>query len=151
MRYVLLGVLLSSCTLYENEGGSGSNGPGQGPIGRTFFLGRVIISSTPCPDFFEKESAHDIEVESMSVVRVDGAIAASPVVKAGIAREANGVPPNLSFTTFESWDSGDGFAAPQIRYDVWVDAQFITGKATTSFIFQGSSCDYSFNITTNGS
>lgn len=158
MRLVLvLAVALSGCTLYDHgsgpsgdDGPDGSGGGGGGPIGRTFFINRVLTSGDPCPDFVERDQLHDFNVSNNEIL-VDGTPAAGPLIRSEPAREADFDPPNVACTVFESWGSVDGAgASPTVDYQLWVDGSTVTGEAMTSFVANtpdgAVSCSYSWTL-----
>lgn len=154
LRVALLLVLATGCTLYERKGGSGgdddgpggsgSGGGGGGPVGRTFFVERTTSSSSPCPIFDGETLAHQVSVNDLFDVNVDGRLAIDVSVRDQPAFEANGEPPNVVFTIDEQWSSPNGPAFPFIRYEMWVDTSFATGKASTEFPFESTSCSYTW-------
>lgn len=137
MRLALVALLLGGCTVYETNGGDDDVGPpGSGPIGRQFFVERVRVSESPCPPFMETDAPHTVVVEQSSVF-VDDLPAGGAAIRGGPAREEAGDLPNLAFAVFESWTSNEGFASPQVQYEMWVDGALVTGKASTAFQHQG--------------
>ena len=154
VRVASLAVLLSGCLLYESGGPGGADGPddppGTGPVGRIFSIERTKTGPNEC-QFVDEDMTHNVSVESVNTVFVDGIQPAGVVVRTNPARELDRDAPNVVFAMFETWQSIDGESAgPMVQYDIWVDGGLITGDARTSFPNSSPvgppSCSYTWTL-----
>jgi hypothetical protein len=150
VRLALTGLLLSGCYIVEPGGPSGDDTPppppgDQGPIGRSFTIGRTPTSPS-CADFVEENQSHQISVEANAVF-VGGGSALNTLVRAAPALEGSDAP-NVTFTHNEFWTGMDGSTAVQVRYSIWVSGDFVTGDVNASFNFLGNFCSYTWRVET---
>jgi hypothetical protein len=138
-----LAVLLGGCTLYEYQADDDTDptfpdagGKGRGPVGRTFFVDRVLSTSDnpDCPVFSQEALSHNVNVASTSTVLVDSMPATGVLVRATPATDGAD-PPNVTFTVREQWSSSEGPASPSVQYQMFVADDRFTGTATTFFQF----------------
>lgn len=160
MRLVLLGILLTGCTLFESGGGgpgdpggdddgSGGSGSGAGPVGRTFVVQRSLVASPSC-GFAEETRSRTVSVSASSVT-INGASGTNVFVNPAPVQQTATNQGNVRFTVVESWVNGPAFVQPAIRVELWVDGPTIVGIGQADVNFDVDMepifCSYTWELT----
>jgi hypothetical protein len=144
MSLIAIGTLAAGCTLNSSHSGNDT-----GPVGHTFTADRMIDGPSSCVPFDQENAPHQIAVEANAVI-VDG-VPATAVSVQDVAANQSSTPPNLMFSSDESWISAEGAARPRIDFTLWADGNSATGHAQTSFTFDSietglTPCSYLWTV-----